>query len=335
MTWKRAIRSIATTARRIERDQERHARSAAKHFKQLQKQQDIEDAAQAVQTYNEYIQIIQSMHHDCSEHLDWEDMLQENAPPYPSISVDHERAAKQALETYQPTFFDRLLKRGPAKLQRLEEAIEIARRRDEQVTKDWQADYERQLAEWQDRQDLAQNVLAKNCDVYAQVLELFAPFEGINDLGSRMEFTFTADHIEVDLDVNSTEVIPDFAVSQLASGKISRKQLSASKFNELYQDYVCSCMLRVAREVQAHLPISQVVIHAFAEQFNTATGQREKQLIISAAMSRETMSQLNYSSLDPSDSMRNFNHTMKFTKIGGFQPVDRVGLAAPLLKKRP
>ena len=103
-----------------------------------------------------------------------------------------------------------------------------------------------------------------------------------------------------------------------------------SKFNELYQDYVCGRLLRVAREVQAHLPVSQTVVHALAEQLNPATGQIERHVILSAAMPRATLSKLNFTALDPSDSRRNFTHTMKFTKTGGFQAVDRVGLAAPL-----
>jgi hypothetical protein len=67
---------------------------------------------------------------------------------------------------------------------------------------------------------------------------------------------------------------------------------------------------------------------------NPATGQIERQVIVSASMPRATLEKLNFTALDPSDSMRNFNHTMKFTKIGGFQAVERVGLAAPLNKKK-
>lgn len=110
---------------------------------------------------------------------------------------------------------------------------------------DRQSDYNRQFIDWQERQHLAKQVLA----MYAQVLEAFTPFEGISHLGSGLGFTFTSDHIEVDLQVNTAEVIPDFVVTQLASGKLSRKALPVSRFNEIYQDYVCSCLLRVAREV--------------------------------------------------------------------------------------
>ena len=334
MTWKGAARSFAATARRIERDQQRRARVAAQQFKQLQKQQAISSATEAVAGYNEYVGLLKSMHHDCGDALDWAAMQREQSPEAPPPNTRHERTAQAALTAYQPGFFDRLFQRGPAKVRQLEQAVASARHQDEHLTAAQQAEHARQLTDWQDRQDLTRQVLAKDSDVYQQVLEIFAPFEGVSHLGSHLEFTFTADHIEVDVHVSTAEVIPDFVVTQLASGKLSRKALPIGKFNELYQDHVCSCLLRVAREVQAHLPVSQVVAHALSKQLNLATGLIESQVIVSAAMPRATLAQLNFLALDPSEAMRNFTHTMKFTKTGGFQAVDRVGLAAPLSSRR-
>lgn len=322
------MRSLAAISRQIERDNKRRSRIAAQHYKQLQKEQAIVDAARAVAKYNEYIDVIKSVHKECTPEINWEYIHQETPPVAPPASIEFERSAQEALDTYQPSFLDRLFKRQPKKIQRLEEAVFEARRRDEQLTRERQEDHLQKATEWQERQDISQQVLAKDSNVYAQVIDYFAPFEDINQLGSSLEFTFTADHIEVDIQVNTAEVVPDFVVTKLASGKLSRKPLSVSKFNEIYQDYVCSCLLRVAREIQAHLPVSQVVVHAKVDQLNPATGQLENQVVVSCAMPRETLSKLNFNTLDPSDSMRNFNHSMKFTKTGGFQSVDRVGLSA-------
>lgn len=334
MSFTGAMRSIAAASRRAERDHQRRARLAAQQFKQLQKEQAVVNAAQAVASYNDYISVIQSIHHDANDPVDWTAIQQEPPPKIPSPASDQEHMAQAALDSYQPSFFDKLFKLSPAKILRLEGAVVTARQQDQMLAIDRQNDYNRQCIDWQERQHLAKQVLAKNSDVYSQVLEAFTPFEGISHLGSGLGFTFTSDHIEVDLQVNTAEVIPDFVVTQLASGKLSRKALPISKFNELYQDYVCGCLLRVAREIQAHLPVSQVVVHALVDQFNSSTGLREKQVIVSAAMPRAILSRLNFTALDPSDSMQNFSHTMKFTKSGGFQGVDRVGLAAPLPSTR-
>ena len=95
-----------------------------------------------------------------------------------------------------------------------------------------------------------------------------------------------------------------------------------TKFYEIYQDYVCGCVLRIARELFALLPIEMTVITANGKAVNTKTGYLEDQPILSVAIPRETLSGLNFNLLDPSDSMANFVHMMKFMKTKGFQQVE-------------
>jgi hypothetical protein len=64
------------------------------------------------------------------------------------------------------------------------------------------------------------------------------------------------------------------------------------------------------------------------KQLNPTTRQVEWQIIVSVSMPRTTLGKLNFTALDTSDSMRNFNQTRKFTKTGGFKGVERVGSAA-------
>ena len=324
------VRAVSRTVRHIERDQQRRARVAAQQYKLLQKQQTVLDAAQAVREYEAYLRVLKAVHCDCSEPIDWLTIQRETPPAIPVATNEGEQTAMDRLASYQPSWLDRLFKLGPKKTTRLEEDILNARYQDEQRFKDRQAEYKNQYEDWQQWQEMSRQVLAKESDVYGQVIDAFAPFEPIAQLGSRLEFTFTSDHIEVDVHVNAADVIPDFTVSQLASGKLSRKALPISKSNEIYQDYVCSCLLRTAREVQAHLPVSQVVVHAVAAVLNRATGLLENQVILSVAMPRDTLERMNFTAIDPSDAMSNFNHTMKFTRTGGFKPVDRVGIAAPI-----
>lgn len=46
--------------------------------------------------------------------------------------------------------------------------------------------------------------------------------------------------------------------------------------------------------------------------------------IVSVAISRRTLNSLNMDSIDPSDSMQNFVHNMKFKKSSGFEPVEQL-----------
>ena len=47
-----------------------------------------------------------------------------------------------------------------------------------------------------------------------------------------------------------------------------------------------------------------------------------EQAILAVAFTRQGMDRLNFATLDPSDSMRNFVHRMKFKKGAGMSPVD-------------
>lgn len=99
-----------------------------------------------------------------------------------------------------------------------------------------------------------------------------------------------------------------------------------TRFNELYQDHICSASIRVAREVFAYLPINYARINAVAKIVNTKTGHLEEQPILSVIFPPETINNLNLRTIDPSDSMHNFVHNMNFNKTKGFSVVERVVL---------
>ncbi|REH42505.1 hypothetical protein C7448_1172 [Tenacibaculum gallaicum] len=77
-TLKGTIRSYGATVRRIEREQQRQAREAAKRFKEQQKQQEIKNAKQAVLDWKNYVETIQSVHKNCTEPIDWLEILKTN-----------------------------------------------------------------------------------------------------------------------------------------------------------------------------------------------------------------------------------------------------------------
>lgn len=93
------------------------------------------------------------------------------------------------------------------------------------------------------------------------------------------------------------------------------------RFNELHQDYVCSCALRVGRELLAILPDELVIVTALDNVLNGSTGHMQEQPILSVAFSRSTVDGLNLESIDPSDAMKNFVHNMSFKKAAGFSAV--------------
>lgn len=110
----------------------------------------------------------------------------------------------------------------------------------------------------------------------------------------------------------------------MKNGKLSIKPIPKGKFYEIYQDYVCSSVLRVAREFYALLPADMLIITAMTDLLNTKTGHIEEQPILSAVIPRKTLKNLNFETLDPSDSMGNFVHQMNFKKTKGFSAIEPI-----------
>ena len=100
--------------------------------------------------------------------------------------------------------------------------------------------------------------------------------------------------------------------------------MTKTNYFGLYQDYVCGCVLRVAREMFALLPVEMVVVTALSNLLNSKTGYIEEQSILSVGIPRDTILGLNFEMIDPSDSMENFVYNMMFPKTKGFSAVEKV-----------
>ena len=95
---------------------------------------------------------------------------------------------------------------------------------------------------------------------------------------------------------------------------------------DIMQDYVCSCVLRIARDLFAILPVTTVLIHAQDSFIDTSIGNSVKQDILSVLITRDKMEIMDFDLIDPSDAMSNFIHNMKFLKTKGFQPITRINV---------
>lgn len=302
-----------------EREQKRNAREAAKLYKEEQKQQEISNASQTVRKYENYIDSIMSIHKNATDKIDWNLVLNDPEPPKPVKSDSNEKSAKLERTNFTPSFFEKIFG-YKKKLAGLDNAINEGVKKDEN---DFIAATEL-YQDWEQGRKIAKEVLDKNTKGYADAINFFQPFSDISDMGSKISLSFDKDIVEVELAVNNSEVIPNYVVSQTKTGKLSTKDMPKGKFNEMYQDYVCGALLRVARETLAYLPIKSVTVHAMSELINPTSGHTESTPIVSATLNPEQIDGLNFETLDPSDSMANFQHNMKFNKTKGFTPVEKI-----------
>jgi len=185
--------------------------------------------------------------------------------------------------------------------------------------------YSKEKEEWQKFENLSRRVLAGELKAYAEVLKDYSPFAEISGLGSSVRVTVhNAELLGCVLKIKGVQVIPEEVKTLTVAGRVSIKPMPRSRFHELYQDYICACLLRVARELFALLPVETVLATASADSLDPRTGQPVAQPVLSAAIKRAVMAGLQFQRLDPSHAMENFVHRGDFKasrKSGAFEPI--------------
>lgn len=325
MGFKGSIRTIGAAVRAAERDAKRRQRELEKQQKQYAKMQEFEQAAYDVEAHENYLEIIQSLHKEGSTPVDWHQIANSYPPQEPINLRLREDDAAFKEDSYKAGWFDRLFGRELKEKAKLQDNLANAKREDE-------VEYQQKLSDWKEEKELhteqveiAKCLLRGEKEAKIHAISLFNPLKEVSELGTSIEFSIgDSDILDVIIRVHSKVIVPSESKSLLKSGRLSVKQMPQGRFNEIYQDYVCSCVLRVANEFFAIIPDDLVVVTAVDDMLNPQTGHLEETPILSVCISRKTLSTLNLDYIDPSDSMNNFIHNMSFKKTKGFEAVLKV-----------
>jgi len=328
MGWKGAVRSVGAAIRAAERDSKRRQRELEKERKYYEKMELLEQAAYEVSVFENHIEIIQSLHKECSEKIEWRVVVDSKKPNEPRKTTHNETKASYLASNYKPGYFDRLLGQADKKQAALNGAIPMAQQEDEKEYRNQIKIWQEQVADWEESKGMADKLLNGDKDSKIKVIKELNPFTEISNLGSNMTFQIHENSIaEAEIHVHGIDIVPSEKKTLLQSGKLSVKNMPKGEFYEIYQDYVCSCTLRVANELFAILPDNIVAVTAVDEVLNSKTGHLEKLPILSVAIPKKSLESLNMQLIDPSDSMDNFIHEMSFKRTTGFKPVGRVNIS--------
>lgn len=170
----------------------------------------------------------------------------------------------------------------------------------------------------------AQKILAGDIDTYLEMMEKHSPFKELAGYGSDFEFgTEDPKKMEVEFTVNFNDVVPDYTLKKTAAG-ISQAPLSKTAYYDRMQDYVCSCTIKVAREIFALLPVDEILVHACDTMLDTSTGNNKEITILSVRFRRDMFQGINYAMIDPSDFVDRFEKKDGFRKTAGYQEVSRL-----------
>jgi hypothetical protein len=311
---KGTLRAIQAAERRRQREAQKRLRELDRQAKEQAKLSAIEQARLEVETYENRVQLLRSVHKEQGEAWDWPAVSASLPPPRPQKNSFHEQKANQRFAVLQPE------KKDAAQFM-----LEQARLQDEQDFQAAMQSYTEQMAEWEKLKSMARRILAGEHKAYTEALVEFNPFVDISDLGSSINFTVhSARLVECVLKVSGKQIIPAEVKTLTASEKVSVKPMPKGLFHGIYLDYLCGCVLRVAREVFALLPVDTVLVTAVADSLDSRTGQTMEQPVLSVAMPRADVARLNFDRLDPSDAMDIFQCRGDFKtsrKSEAFQPI--------------
>lgn len=265
-----------------------------------------------VEEYENHIEAIRQVHVECEEPVDWDGIRTSKEPYAKGGAGPRERKVQKALDDLKPGFLGLFGNKEEKKA--LEDALEAAKLEDEQ-----------EYVLWEANKEYADKVLAGDIDAYYDVITDNNPFEDLQEFGSGFEFgTEDPASMEIEFQVKSKDVVPRRSRSLTKTGKVSEKALTKTALYDMTQDYVCSCSIRLAREIFALLPVETIIVHAEDGVLNTATGRTKTETILSVRFDREGFNDINFEKIDASDFVKSFEHNMSFKKTAGFEPVERL-----------
>ncbi|GAB6990794.1 hypothetical protein [Paenibacillus pini] len=275
-------------------------------------------AAEEVEWYDNQLEWIRTIHQTCGDTLSWERIRESDPPVRNGVLGRKEAIAAQLYAEYRPNTIQKLLKQDMQTRQAIEEHINLAREEDE-----------RDYAAWERFSAFASEVIDGNYSAYLKVIEYLAPLDDLNILGSALEYNvINASVLEVEMDVNSNQVIPKEAKTQHETGIVTSKPLSKKEFFSLKRDYVYGAVLRIAREMFALLPLEVVLIHATDTKMNKLTGQEEYVTLLSAKFDRESLSKVDieFQSTELIELFKHTPHHVNFNDELGFIPVEKLSI---------
>jgi hypothetical protein len=297
-----ARNSFLAAQRREQREAQRRLRELERQAKEQAKLSAIEQARLEVATFEGRLEVLRSVHKEQGEVWDWQALAAGLPPPRPEQNSFHQKRASQVLAVLPPE-------------QRIaaEPRLEQAQARDEQEFQAAMQSYAERLAEWEKLKILAQRILSGEPKAYTEALVEFNPFAEISDLGSSINFTVHNSRLlESVLKVSGRQIIPAEVKSLTASEKLSVKTMPKGMFHEIYVEYLCGCVLRVAREVFALLPVDTVLITAMPDSLDSRTGQTLEKPVLSVAVPRAALAGLDFDQLNPADAIENFQFRGEF-----------------------
>ncbi len=314
---------LLSAMNQLSKEMQKSANAAARERKRLEKAEILRSAQETESLYLYTIETITSHHKDCKPIVNWKSISNLPEPIKPKNSEKETKKIEYYIKNYQPSFFSKLFRLESKQLEKLNQDLILAQKKD---SDNYQAEinkYNKDYETWEKNNNIANRILNKDYNAYIDYFAENNPFEKIELFAYSVQIEITENNNAiVTLREGGKEIIPENSAMVLKSGTLSVKKLPVSKYYDLYKNYVCSALYRAAREVYAILPLDGMIVNAESEIINTTTGNSEKAIILSIEIPKGSFDNLNMENIVPADALYNFKHSMKFLKTKGFQPIE-------------
>lgn len=296
--------ALAKAAREMERAQARAAKEQARQLKEQQKEQarraaEAEKAAAAaeVDTFERQLAALTSAHKIRPKFYNWHAQCFSLPPHPPAFYAKHH--LREVAETILVT----------RQYDGLEERLGVAWTKDEQAYYQSYGAYEEHYGRWARLKLVAQQLYSGDANA---LLDAHAELEvqGGNAAGSSELVLQPCDtqRLYVAVRVQARGIIPEEVKTLTQAGKVSVKAMPRNRAREIYEDHVCSRCLAVARRLFGILPVTEVIVTAYAPSVSTVSGNETDVPVVSAHFTKEGFAALNFDELDPSDALQAFRH---------------------------
>lgn len=300
----------------------RSTRSVWEHQQKInQKWRRIEKNRENVKENENNIESLTTLHLYCSNTINWRKIYNTSPPPKPKLIYTQTKTAIQKYKNYKPFFLSELLGFAKRKKNKLKANIINAKQVDINNYKSNLKKYKK----WLYKHKLSKNILNGNLKAYQIIIKKTNSFDDLYIERDSINFKFINAHcVVIDIKLCNEDIVPKENLKILKSGKLSIKKMPKAKFYKIYKDYVCSFTLRIAREIFALLPIKMIIVNAFNELLDIQTDYKKNQTILSVAIPRSIVQELNIKMINPSDSIEILEHNMNFRKTKGFKTTNKI-----------
>lgn len=271
---------------------------------------------EAVNAYQNALYALSHIHNEAYDFFDFEtDPIQ-----YVTREIGPlQKEALNQLESYKPSFFDKLLKKDIKKTQELTERVYQAMEEDLNNRPVHTVE-----------PSLAARLKKFEPQAMNEFIKIVGGFDVFDDDAVTITHHYTmnvdeADAIVVNVTTNMAQDIIDNVVEITESGRYSNKKLTKTAFNQRCYAYICSLALGVATEALAVTPLYRCLINITDQSVNPATGLASNTVILAGEFDEHQLMQFDYETLNPIEIVEKSSVEMNYTDRGGFKEVAPIG----------